>query len=62
MIGNTVNVASRLCHAAVGGAIVAHRDVVEPWSGRVHVQLEAPLRVKGKGEPLPVVRITGLAG
>ncbi|MEW5718106.1 MAG: adenylate/guanylate cyclase domain-containing protein, partial [Chloroflexota bacterium] len=51
-MGDTVNVASRLQHAApVGGVLISH-DTYRQVRGVFDLQLQAPLAVKGKIEPI----------
>jgi len=53
-IGDTVNVASRLEHAApVGGILISH-DTYRHVRGVFDVQPLAPISVKGKAEPIQV--------
>jgi predicted ATPase/class 3 adenylate cyclase len=51
-IGDTVNVASRLQHAApIGGVLISH-DTYRQVRGLFDVQPQAPLSVRGKAEPV----------
>ena len=53
-MGDTVNTASRLEHAApVGGILISH-DTYRHVRGVFDVELQEPLSVKGKTEPLQV--------
>lgn len=57
-IGDTVNTASRLEHAApVGGILISH-DTYRHVRGIFDVQLLEPFQVKGKVEPLQVYLVT----
>jgi tetratricopeptide (TPR) repeat protein len=51
-IGDTVNTASRLEHAAPVGSILISHDTYRHVRGLFDVEPQAPLRVKGKSEPL----------
>ncbi len=51
-MGDTVNLAARLQHAApIGGVLISH-DTYGQVRGVFDLQLQAPLQVKGKAEPL----------
>ena len=53
-LGDAVNIASRLEHAApLGGVLVSH-DTYRHVRGLFDVEAQAPLTVKGKSEPLSV--------
>ncbi|MCI0474943.1 MAG: AAA family ATPase [Anaerolineales bacterium] len=53
-MGDTVNVASRLQHAApIGGILISH-DTYGQVRGVFDLQLQAPLIIKGKVEPIQV--------
>lgn len=51
-MGDTVNTASRLVHAARGGDILISHNTYQLVRGHFDVQKQIPLRVKGKTEPL----------
>ncbi len=59
VVGDAVNVASRLTSAAKGGEILIGRTAVEAAAGRLEVSPLPPLQVKGKSEPLDVYLLTG---
>ncbi|MBX3084312.1 MAG: tetratricopeptide repeat protein [Anaerolineae bacterium] len=51
-MGDTVNVASRMEHAApIGGILIAHNTYIQV-RGSFDVQAQPPLMVKGKSEPI----------
>ena len=57
-IGDTVNVASRLEHAApLGGVLIAH-DTYRHVRGLFAVHATGPLEVKGKAEPIDAYVVT----
>lgn len=53
-MGDTVNTASRLEHAAPKGGILISRDTYRHVRGLFEVEPLEPLQVKGKAEPIPV--------
>ena len=56
-MGDAVNIASRLEHAApIGGILIAH-DTYRHVRGLFDVEALPPLQVKGKAEPLSVYRV-----
>jgi predicted ATPase len=58
-MGDAVNLASRLEHAApVGGILISH-DTYRHVRGLFDVQPQAPLAVKGKSEPVQVYVVRG---
>ena len=57
VIGDTVNLASRLCSAARAGEILLNDDAWYAVEGRVSGQSLPPVMVKGKKEPVAVFRI-----
>ena len=59
VIGDAVNVASRLTGAAKAGEILLSRTALEPAADRLHVKPLPPLQVKGKSELLEVVCLVG---
>lgn len=60
VVGDTVNMASRLQSAAAPGEILAGKSVAD--AVRAHVQLRpaGPFALKGKAEPVPAWQVTGL--
>ncbi len=59
VIGDTVNVASRLTSAAKAGEILISRGALEPAAERLQVKPLPPLQVKGKSELLEVFSLVG---
>ena len=62
VIGDAVNVASRLTGAAKAGEILMSRAALEPAADRLQVKPLPPLQVKGKSELLEVVCLVGKNG
>lgn len=60
VIGDTVNLASRLCGAAPGGDIWIGPQTHEAVQGQVEVEALGPHEFKGKAQPVPVYRVLGL--
>lgn len=60
VLGDEVNVAARLMEAAGPGEIIATERVVQRVAGLFETVALPPLKVKGKSQPLPVYRITGV--
>ncbi len=58
-MGDTVNTASRLEHAAPRGGILISRDTYRHVRGLFEVEPLEPIRVKGKAEPIPVYLVHG---
>jgi len=62
VIGDSVNLAARLCSAAKGGEVLITkpiRDALEKaggTDGEIEVEELEPIRVKGKAEPIPIFR------
>ena len=56
IIGDTVNLASRLCSNAPGGHIWIGSDTYEQVKDEVEVEVLEPQRFKGKAEPIAVYR------
>lgn len=59
VIGDAVNVASRLTSAAKAGEILISRTALEPAAERLEVKPLPPLQVKGKTEALEVFCLVG---
>jgi adenylate cyclase len=59
VVGDAVNVASRLTSAAKAGEILLTRMALEPAAERLEVKSLPPLHVKGKTEPLEVFCLVG---
>ncbi len=60
VIGDSVNLASRICGAAPGGEIWIGRDTCDLVKERVNTEKLEPQYYKGKSEPVTVYRVTGL--
>lgn len=60
VIGDTVNVAAKLCDAAEPGRIIISRAVYEPLEEECAAEELAPLRVKGKKAPLKVYKLLSM--
>ncbi|HWR98783.1 MAG TPA: adenylate/guanylate cyclase domain-containing protein [Candidatus Methanoperedens sp.] len=60
VIGDCVNVASRLNALAAGGKTIISRSTREAVGEAVEVAALPPARVKGKTEPIEVFEVTGL--
>jgi len=58
VMGDTVNTASRLEQAAPEGGILISHGTYRQVSGAFETEPQAPLRLKGKQEPLQVYRVT----
>ena len=58
--GDTVNVAARFEQAATPGEMLIGRDTWRLVRDAVEVEAIAPLDLKGKSEPQPAYRVTGL--
>ena len=59
-IGDTVNLASRLEHAAPLGGILTSHDTYRHVGGVFDVTALEPISVKGKSEPVQVYRVNGI--
>jgi adenylate cyclase len=59
VIGDAVNVASRLTSAAKAGEILISRTALEPAAEWLEVKPLPPLQVKGKTEALEVFYLVG---
>ncbi|MBL9037760.1 MAG: response regulator [Archangium sp.] len=57
-IGDTVNVASRLCALAGPGEILLGEPTAKKLEGAVPLETLPPVRVKGKAQPVPLARVT----
>ncbi len=60
VIGNAVNIASRLENAAKSGSVLISHDTYLLVRGIFNVDALGPISVKGRSEPLPVYTIAGL--
>ena len=57
VIGDTVNLASRLCDAAQGGEILINDEAWEQAKDHVNGRQLPPIMIKGKHDPVNVFRI-----
>lgn len=57
VIGDSVNLSSRLCAAADANEILVIEDVVARLNGKIQVASEEKIRVKGKKEEVPVYQV-----
>jgi class 3 adenylate cyclase len=62
VIGDHVNTAARLCAAARPGMVLVTESVFAPLHGTARGRGPAPLKVKGKAEPLRVYQILSMRG
>jgi adenylate cyclase len=59
VIGDTVNLASRICGAAGGGEVWLGPDTYEQIKEKITSDALEPQTFKGKTKPVPVFRVTG---
>jgi adenylate cyclase len=60
-IGDTVNLAARLCSQAESGGILASKKIVSKSSkGKFIVKKLEPIKVKGKADPVEIYSISGM--
>ncbi len=59
VIGDEVNVASRLCSMAPAGDVIISRSVFEEVGNEIRVQELEPAILKGKPAPVPVYKVVG---
>lgn len=57
VIGDTVNVASRVCGGAAAGEIVVTEDAVAGLEGAFALEPGEPMHLRGKSQPVPVYRV-----
>ncbi|MEK7748873.1 MAG: adenylate/guanylate cyclase domain-containing protein, partial [Bacteroidota bacterium] len=57
-IGNTVNLASRLCGVAGPQQIIANEDFVKRLNGQFETKSGGKIDIKGKQDPVPVYEIS----
>jgi len=60
VIGDAVNLASRLCNAAVGGQTLISAVTHKIVSARVEADKLPEIRVKGKEHPVQIYQVTGI--
>jgi adenylate cyclase len=58
-IGDSVNLASRLCSVAKPGEIIVSQATIHRAGGGVDFESLPPVKVKGKEKPIPVFRVRG---
>ncbi len=61
VMGDTVNLASRLEHACPVGSILASYETYRMVHGRFRVKILAPIDIKGKSDPVRVVEVLGVS-
>lgn len=61
-IGDAVNTASRLCGTAKAGEIILSETTMKRVADFIEVQTLAPVKLKGKAEPLPICNVLGMKG
>jgi adenylate cyclase len=60
VIGDAVNVSSRLCSNAQPGQILISESTVAEVDGMFQLKSLDPLQLKGKSAPMPVFNVVGL--
>ena len=62
VVGDAVNLASRLCYAAHSGQIIVREELYKQLhsGGRIQATAQATLPIRGKSQPVTVYDITGL--
>jgi adenylate cyclase len=60
VIGDAVNVASRLCNVAKAGEVLISETTMELTRDRVHAEARESVQVKGKSKPLSIYRVLGI--
>jgi adenylate cyclase len=60
IVGDVVNVGSRLCSVAAAGEVIISPDVVEATPGRFELQALPPRPLKGKALPMEPFRVLGV--
>jgi adenylate cyclase len=59
VIGDAVNIASRLCSAAKEGEILVSEDTYHQLDGQIEVIDHAPVHAKGKSKPINLYSVLG---
>jgi adenylate cyclase len=59
LIGDTVNMASRLCGIAENGEVLVNEEMAVAAKGFFEMIQMEPVRIKGKAEPQPVYHVVG---
>jgi adenylate cyclase len=62
VVGDPVNIASRLCSAAKAGEIIVSESTMAAVAGRVDAITLPPTKVKGKQQPLQIYNVVGRRG
>jgi len=57
VIGDTVNIASRLASNAAGGQILISDSTAEELGGKFNLEALPPLKVKGRSTPLELFNV-----
>jgi adenylate cyclase len=57
VIGDAVNLASRLCSNAAGGQILVSESTFRELNGALPAERLEPIRVKGKAEPVEIYQL-----
>jgi len=60
VIGDAVNIASRLCNVAGPDEVIVSQSTMEYVGGQVAFEAREPVLVKGKSKPLPIYRAIGM--
>ena len=60
VIGDAVNTAARLCGVAQAGEVIISGSTRGPIEAHVIAETREPVTVKGKSQPLPIWRVTGI--
>ena len=60
VIGDAVNTAARLCGVAQAGEVIVSGSTIAPLQDHAIAEAKAPVTVKGKSQPLPIWRVTGM--
>lgn len=60
VIGDSVNLASRICEIAGAGEIIVSRTIYDRVSGWVEVEVLRPQLMKGRSEPVETYKILNL--
>jgi adenylate cyclase len=60
VIGDAVNTAARLCSVARAGEVIISSMTYEKCGSSFDIEKRAPVKVKGKADPLPIYRVLSL--
>ncbi len=60
IVGDVVNVGSRLCSAASAGEVIVSPAIAEATQGRFELQALPPRSLKGKSQPMELFRVLGV--